>query len=71
MAEQFINVRVNSQQAKKEFDDLTESIQLQKEFLAEGKLLFFTSSTYFPKASEIEFASFIKFLTNFGCLSQE
>jgi hypothetical protein len=38
MAEQFINVRVNSQQAKKEFDDLTESIQLQKEFLAELNL---------------------------------
>ena len=38
MAEQFINVKVNAQQAKKEFDDLSESIQLQKEFLAELNL---------------------------------
>ena len=38
MAEQFINVKVNSQQAKKQFDDLSESIQLQKEFLAELNL---------------------------------
>lgn len=38
MAEQFINVKVNSSQAKKQFDDLSESIQLQKEFLAELNL---------------------------------
>ncbi len=34
MAEQFINVKVNTQQAQKEFKDLTETIQLQEEFLA-------------------------------------
>ena len=34
MATQFINVDVNTQKAQKEFNDLTETIQLQEEFLA-------------------------------------